>query len=136
MELENSRVCESTFLVRNQKRCNFCGKLLNNPEKFTFAVKCKACALKNTVVILPARFLCNLCIDRNNPYLVESRRDQIPLGHISKSEALQSSELVKQVWTVITETLKMLDQKLSEEDSLPKEKSDFFLSSFNSSHSS
>ena len=31
---------ETSYIVRRQKRCNFCGHILNHPTKFTFAVKC------------------------------------------------------------------------------------------------
>ena len=56
---------ENTFIVKKQKHCNFCGDLLPYPTKFSFSRKCSKCSMKNSTLLLPARFLCNMCIDHS-----------------------------------------------------------------------
>jgi hypothetical protein len=119
-------------LIRSQKRCNFCGSSLSHPKSFKLAVKCKQCALKNSAIILPTRLLCNLCMDRSSSYLVRSKHCKNPLKFLGNTESLQSSDLIKQVWQNITDTIIMFCEQLEKEDQLPKEKSEFFLASYNS----
>lgn len=64
-ELNSDEVYENTFIVKKQKHCNFCGEILPYPTKFSFSRKCNKCAMKNSTLLLPARFLCNMCVDHS-----------------------------------------------------------------------
>ena len=85
-------VFENTFIVKKQKNCNFCGAILPYPNKFTFSRKCQRCSMKNSALLLPARFLCNMCIDGCKDDLYQCQNDQIPLDSIKSAKSLQSSE--------------------------------------------
>lgn len=37
---DDGQETETQYLLRCQKRCNFCGAILHHPQKFTLAVKC------------------------------------------------------------------------------------------------
>jgi len=96
---------EQSFIVKRQKRCNFCGEQLPYPKKFTFQRKCKKCSLKNSTFVFPARFLCNTCVEDscNDLHRVES--DLIPLENLKNAEVLHSEILVRRLQGLVTRAL-------------------------------
>ena len=48
--------------------------------------------MKNSTLLLPARFLCNMCIDHSANDLYQCQNDQIPLESIKQAKSLQSAE--------------------------------------------
>lgn len=66
---QHSGESQQYFLVRRQKHCNFCGNTLSQPEKVTLSRKCPNCSQKNSCLVLPARFLCNMCCQEHSSRL-------------------------------------------------------------------
>lgn len=79
---------EQSFIVKRQKRCNFCGEEMPLPKGFTFQRKCKKCSLKNSTFIFPARFLCNLCVEASHNDIHKVEQDMIPLDNLRNAECL------------------------------------------------
>jgi len=105
---------ENTFIVKKQKHCNFCGDILPYPTKFTFARKCKRCSMKNSTLLLPARFLCNMCIDHSANDLHQCQNDQIPLESIKHAKSLQSGDQIMNIQKVISQSLTLFLADLKE----------------------
>ena len=103
---------ETSFIIRRQKRCNFCGDILNHPSKFTFSVKCQSCSLKNSTMILPAGLVCNQCIDKSACYVFKSSKDQVPYTNLARTQSMQSPLLTQSIWDVIAKTLSMLNDQI------------------------
>lgn len=65
---------QNSFVVRKQRRCNFCGYHLDQPQRFTFSVKCRSCSLRNATLILPTAQMCDQCTGENSSYVQESSK--------------------------------------------------------------
>ncbi len=59
--------------------------------------------MKNSNLLLPARFLCNTCIDHNQNDLYKCENDQIPLENVKEARGLQSHEQVKIIQKIVKE---------------------------------
>jgi hypothetical protein len=63
--------------------------------------------MKNSTLLLPARFLCNMCIDHSKNDLYQCHNDQIPLESIKEAESLQSQEQIKNIQKVMVTVFKL-----------------------------
>lgn len=106
---------ENTFIVKKQKNCNFCGEILPYPSKFTFSRKCSRCSMKNSTLLLPARFLCNMCIDHNSNDLFQCHNDQIPLDSIKQAKSLQTPEQIQSIQKAILRCLESFYKDMQDE---------------------
>ena len=93
-DISNDETFENTFIVKKQKHCNFCGHILPYPTRFSFSRKCQKCSMKNSTLLLPARFLCNMCIEENTNDLYHCQNDQIPLESIKSAKSLCSYDQI------------------------------------------
>ena len=114
-EIPRDETYENTFIVKKQKNCNFCGDILPYPSKFTFSRKCGKCSMKNSTLLLPARFLCNMCIDHSANDLYQCQNDQIPLESIKQAKSLQSSEQITKIQEIILKTFMLFLEDCSSE---------------------
>jgi hypothetical protein len=63
--------------------------------------------MKNSTLLLPARFLCNMCIDHSANDLYQCQNTQIPLESIKQAKSLQSSDQITKIQEVILKTFKL-----------------------------
>lgn len=97
----NGAAHELSFIVKRQKRCNFCGELQPLPRKFTFQRKCRKCSLKNSTFVFPARFLCNSCREGSEDDIQRVESDQIPLDNLKNAEVLHSDSMIRKLQGLI-----------------------------------
>lgn len=62
------------FIVKRQKYCNFCGHTQPQVTKVRFSLKCLNCCMQNSCLVLPASFMCNLCVDQKYQSVLESNK--------------------------------------------------------------
>ena len=109
-----------SFIVRKQRRCNFCGHHLDQPQSFTFSTKCHNCSLRNSALILPTHSICDACNDHQASKIFLS--DKINLSHSRHSHSsssqhssqntrsplqLKSANLLDAIQSVITDSLRL-----------------------------
>jgi ribosomal protein S14 len=104
---ESASTHEQSFIVKRQKRCNFCGNELPYPKKFTFQRKCPTCSLKNSTFIFPARFLCNSCLEGSHNDVHRVETDQIPLENLKNAEILHSDSLVRKLQSLVSRSIEV-----------------------------
>ena len=103
--------------MKKQKNCNFCGETLPYPTKFCFSRKCSKCSMKNSTLLLPARFLCNMCIDNSENDLFTCHNDQIPLEGIKNAKSFQSIAQIHSILEVIAEVLTLFLEDMKDNQS-------------------
>eukprot|EP00347_Sterkiella_histriomuscorum_P003504 403364047 len=104
----NSELYENQFIIKRQKRCNFCGEQLSYPKKFTYERKCKSCSCKNSTLVFPARFLCNMCVQQGELDLFQCTSDQIPLDNLKNADQLSTMRFMSLIQEMITKAFQLV----------------------------
>jgi hypothetical protein len=70
--------------------------------------------MKNSTLLLPARLLCNMCVDHSRNDLYQCQNDQIPLESLKHASSLKGVESILSIQTVITNCLLLLIKDINE----------------------
>ena len=69
--------------------------------------------MKNSTLLLPARFLCNMCIEENQNDLYHCHNDQIPLESIKSAKSLCSYDQIINIQKVIYQSFKLFKEDMA-----------------------